>query len=131
VYVGPGSRWENPWRWRTRNGLARVPALNGTSWEVEDRISAANYHHPYCHPDGRITSHHVRFMTRAECVEVYRRALTDPTPRLRLWKYGEPPLTLAAAREELAGRDLYCRCALNQQCHADVLLQLANRWRCL
>lgn len=30
-------------------------------------------------------------------------------------------------RAELAGRDLACWCPLDQPCHADVLLELANR----
>ena len=30
-------------------------------------------------------------------------------------------------REQLAGRDLACWCPLDQPCHADVLLDLANR----
>ena len=29
-------------------------------------------------------------------------------------------------RDELAGRDLVCWCPLDQPCHADVLLELAN-----
>lgn len=29
-------------------------------------------------------------------------------------------------RRELAGRDLMCWCALDQECHADVLLAIAN-----
>jgi hypothetical protein len=36
------------------------------------------------------------------------------------------PEQAAAAREELAGRDLACWCPLDQPCHADVLLHLAN-----
>jgi hypothetical protein len=31
-----------------------------------------------------------------------------------------------AARRELAGKDLACWCPLDQPCHADVLLELAN-----
>ncbi|WP_242089217.1 DUF4326 domain-containing protein [Curtobacterium sp. DN_7.5] len=31
-----------------------------------------------------------------------------------------------AARSELAGHDLACWCPLDQPCHADVLLELAN-----
>jgi hypothetical protein len=31
-----------------------------------------------------------------------------------------------AARQELAGRDLACWCGLDEPCHADVLLELAN-----
>ncbi|MEV7358179.1 DUF4326 domain-containing protein [Kitasatospora sp. NPDC091276] len=37
------------------------------------------------------------------------------------------PDPAAAARAELAGHDLACRCALSQLCHADVLLELANQ----
>jgi hypothetical protein len=29
-------------------------------------------------------------------------------------------------REHLAGHDLACYCPLDQQCHADVLLEIAN-----
>lgn len=31
-------------------------------------------------------------------------------------------------RAQLIGRDLACWCALDQPCHADVLLELANGW---
>jgi hypothetical protein len=31
-----------------------------------------------------------------------------------------------AARRELAGKDLACWCPLDQPCHADVLLEIAN-----
>ena len=34
--------------------------------------------------------------------------------------------SLAEIRAELAGRDLACWCPLDQPCHADVLLDLAN-----
>lgn len=36
------------------------------------------------------------------------------------------PGYLAEARAELAGRDLACWCNLDQPCHADVLLEIAN-----
>jgi len=32
----------------------------------------------------------------------------------------------AAAREQLRGKDLACWCGLDQPCHADVLLEIAN-----
>lgn len=38
-----------------------------------------------------------------------------------------PPPTLDAVRAELRGKNLACFCALDQPCHADVLLELANR----
>jgi hypothetical protein len=36
------------------------------------------------------------------------------------------PEMTAAARRELAGRDLACWCPLDEPCHADVLLAVAN-----
>lgn len=36
------------------------------------------------------------------------------------------PAIEAAARRELAGKDLVCWCPLDQPCHADVLLRIAN-----
>lgn len=44
-------------------------------------------------------------------VALYRAAFTPDAPE---------------ARAELAGRDLACWCPLDQPCHADVLLELAN-----
>ena len=37
------------------------------------------------------------------------------------------PPTIADVRAALAGRDLACFCPLDQPCHGDVLLELANR----
>jgi hypothetical protein len=34
--------------------------------------------------------------------------------------------TIAEVRRELRGRDLACWCVLDQLCHADVLLEIAN-----
>ena len=36
------------------------------------------------------------------------------------------PELIEAARRELVGRDLACFCPLDQPCHGDVLLELAN-----
>lgn len=127
VYVGRGSVWANPYRWRSTEALARVPALDGSAWEYETRISADGHHHPYKHADGRVTSHRSRYMTRQECLDLYRQSLLEPTYRLRIWRQDlSQRLTVDMVRAELAGRDLACRCALNQLCHADVLLEVAN-----
>lgn len=127
VYVGRGTRWGNPWRLKTPNALARVPALDGSAWEVEGRISAHGMSHPYFHPGGRVTHHRIRYMTRAECVEVYRAALTEPTFERHVFQgVGEPWLSVEDVRRELAGRDLACWCRPDQPCHADVLIELAN-----
>lgn len=49
-----------------------------------------------------------------------------PTP----WPKGKipagPPTTIDDVRAELRGKNLACWCALDQPCHADVLLRLAN-----
>lgn len=126
VYVGRGSRFGNPFGYRTRNALARVPALDGSPWEYESRISAHGMQHNYVHPDGRVTGHTVRYMTRAECVGLYQAALLEPTPEIHLYQgHGLPWLSAEIVREALAGRDLMCWCPLDEPCHADVLLLVA------
>lgn len=60
--------------------------------------------------------------SRAYAVELFRRLL-------RLWPDGLGPYpypTAADIRTELAGKDLTCWCPLDQPCHADVLLKIAN-----
>ncbi len=52
--------------------------------------------------------------TREDCVQLYR-------------LYQVPWLELKMAREELRGKNLACFCPLNQPCHADVLLEIANK----
>ena len=127
VYVGRPTVWGNPFAYKTFTGLARVPAVDGSAWEYEGRISADGAQHDFHHTDGRVTRHNVRWMTRAECVEVFRRALVTPTRDLRLWnRAGRSAMTPGLVREQLAGRDLACWCPLDQPCHADVLLVVAN-----
>jgi hypothetical protein len=58
---------------------------------------------------------------------------SEAEPDLRLAEkrlYGEAPATLypgEIAALLLCGKDLACWCPLDQPCHADVLLELANR----
>ncbi len=54
---------------------------------------------------------------RARVVELYRRDLGA----------GCLAFTEGDVRRELAGRDLACWCPLDGPCHADVLLEVANR----
>lgn len=42
------------------------------------------------------------------------------------WEGGYRCLTIEDVRRELAGKNLMCFCPLDQPCHADVLLELAN-----
>lgn len=141
IYVGRPSKWGNPFQLGTRSALARVPALDGSAWEYEGRISANGARHDCYHPDGHVTEHHVRYMTRIECVDLYRQVLVTPTPQLSLTQRVRRPdpsrhlgrnhfdvvtLTVEMAAAELAGRDLVCWCPLTEPCHVDVLLQIAN-----
>ena len=59
------------------------------------------------------------YMSAEQAVARYRRAIEDG------WD-GVP--TIREIREHLAGHDLACWCPLDQPCHADVLLQIANGW---
>ena len=58
-------------------------------------------------PDGRPIA------TRDEAVALYRKLVTGPPP--------------GRSYEELRGRNLACWCPLDGPCHADVLLERANR----
>ena len=51
---------------------------------------------------------------RDEAVRRYRELVTSA------------PDLVESIRQDLAGRDLACWCKLDQPCHADVLLELAN-----
>ncbi len=64
-------------------------------------------------PDPR---QHSRLLTRADAVELFRQFAVGH-------RY---PFGLETIRAELAGHDLACWCRLDQPCHADVLLELAN-----
>jgi hypothetical protein len=48
----------------------------------------------------------------------------EAVSRYRTYLRGEPEL-VAAARAELAGRDLACWCKPEQDCHADLLIVVA------
>jgi hypothetical protein len=55
---------------------------------------------------------------RAESVLRFRRALLEGD--------GSLPFTIEQVRRDLRGKNLACWCPLDQPCHADVLLQVAN-----
>lgn len=67
---------------------------------------------------------------RAACLGVWQPSLNDGMPSyyddLCEWRnrIGGHPLELIIS--ELRGKDLACFCPLDQPCHADVLLELAN-----
>jgi hypothetical protein len=97
VAVGRGTRWGNPYR--------VIPVRASGPFDVE-------------RADGG-------FLGRAEDIELartiaverYRHALEQ------FWADYPRPSEIRAG---LAGRDLMCWCPLDQPCHADVLLEIAN-----
>jgi Domain of unknown function (DUF4326) len=130
VYVGRGGLWGNPYRYRTLEALARVPAADlVTPWEYEGRTSADGAQHDMHWPGGEVTRHAIRFMTIEEIIATYRRALIAPHKGLRLVKRhgGEVHhITVEMVRRELAGQHLACWCKPGAPCHGDVLLWAAN-----
>lgn len=125
VYVGRGSKWGNPFRLNDRSGLAREPAIHNPDklWEYEGRISAAGTRHDFHHPGGKITRVDVRYMTLSETILCYRAYVTGGEWPCD-WKRSS---RVEEIRSTLAGKDLACWCPLDQPCHADVLLELANK----
>lgn len=76
----------------------------------------ARYNAPWCTPQAGIVSD-------AACAkELYRQYITyfieQDVPGAK---------QVRMALQELRGKDLVCWCPLDQPCHADVLLELANR----
>jgi len=68
-------------------------------------------------------------MTRAAAVEAYRYLISSAGTILwgsDVFGWEANPEIVTAAREELRGHDLACWCPLDQPCHADVLLEIAN-----
>lgn len=113
-YVGRGTRYGNPYR--LGDTQIRIPGIDGSEWQHEGRLGkTSGQRHAFVHPDKTITWHLVQDATPEQVVELYRRWLTDR------------PALVEAAREELAGRVLMCWCSVDLPCHADVLIELANR----
>jgi hypothetical protein len=133
VVVARPSLWGNPFR----VGVAqlRFPRVDDGAelWEFEGRLgkrsgSREAFHHGdfSIRPDGskeyRVTWHEVRDATVEECVELFRQYVCGGGPMLD-WT---PSDVTADIREKLAGHNLACWCPLDQPCHADVLLEIAN-----
>lgn len=101
VFVGHGSHWENPYSIEEmQKRLDHIAEAFGGSTELNARELA---------------------------VEAFRCDL-QYGPDSVWWWYGPHMGILKALRHlpELRGKNLACTCALDQPCHADVLLDLAN-----
>ncbi len=97
--------------WRMPEGAVYVgrPTEWGNPWTVGAPIMLEWHDRRW--GDGSLSCREM--VTTAELsVALYRIAFTPDATEIR---------------NELAGRDLACWCPLDQPCHADVLLELANR----
>lgn len=135
IVVARPSRWGNPFRLHDQmSGLVHHGPRHlerfSRSWDHEGRISADGNRHDMWFSRDDVVETHVRWATRAELVELYRLTLTDPTPAMvaahpsARGRFAR--VTVDEIRAELRGHDLACWCPLDQPCHADVLIELAN-----
>lgn len=97
VYVGRPTKWGNPY-------VVGAVLCDRTAYDDNGRVR-----------------------DRQHAVDLYRRWIEGATGGLRT-SFGPTSsafLTMGDPRD-LAGRDLACWCPVDQPCHADVLLDLAN-----
>ena len=108
--------------WRKPEGV--IVVARPTRWGNPFKVGE---YAPHVHPSAA-WPHHLyidrhRVVRADQAVALYRRIVTQPEEH----RYdGFTPPTLAEIVAELRGRDLACWCPLDQPCHADVLLELAN-----
>ena len=102
VYVGRPTKWGNPYTVGQVGDMRRW-----TGWFVGELRDDTADHGQY-----QMQAH-----ANARAVELYR---------LHTGPVGNYELDVDEVRRELGGKDLACWCRLDQPCHADVLLEIAN-----
>jgi hypothetical protein len=117
IYVGRPGRWGNPFNFKSPdhcwNALA-LGCLGNAAGRHEASVKA--FRQWVLNPGGRIKE--MEF-----CVVVESRGKKIPIgPKA---KAGVAP-SIIEIREALRGKNLACFCRLDQPCHADVLLEIAN-----
>ena len=108
VYVGRPTRWGNPFRVGCHYKR-----------DVDGGISRLGARFIYLEAfEGYQDETYTTIRTAVEAIDWFRWYWTTMTEQ-----------ELATMREALRGRDLACWCPLDQPCHADVLLEIANDTR--
>lgn len=106
--------------WRKPEGAIVVsrPSKWGNPFSVGDCFqfcADVKHWHVYDHSgDALLGYYETKASAATQAVRLFRAVLDSG-----LW-------SAELARDDLAGRDLCCWCALDQPCHADVLLEIAN-----
>lgn len=105
VYVGRGSKWGNPFKVGKPCGV--FPEGMGMHGKAETLIPS---------------------LSIEQAMEFYRNALRGwLSPEMYPFGHDwEPRIRHYSPQYELRGKDLACWCPLDQPCHADILLELAN-----
>jgi hypothetical protein len=109
IYVGRPTRWGNPWR------IYHGHHLVGPQWQV-CRDTWRHIPADQCVWSYVSSSHPIAV---EEAVGRYQMLLQV--------RQRDEPARLADWLKPLRGRDLACWCRLDQPCHADVLLEIANK----
>lgn len=86
-------------------------------WRLPDGAMSVARPHRYGNPFIVATPTNGGNITREKAVTMFRAALTE----------GRLQFAVAEVSRELQGKALACWCPLDQPCHADVLLEVANR----
>lgn len=63
---------------------------------------------------------------RSRCIKLYTQCVFGNAPSIRADVLASRSL-VAQRLDELRGKNLACWCPLDEPCHADVLLEMANR----
>jgi hypothetical protein len=135
VVVARPTKWGNPFRLHDQSyGLVHYGPRHlerfGREWDYEGRISAHGTSHDMWFSADDIVETYVRWATREEIVELYRLTLFDPTHGMRMAypsRYGHfAKVTPDEIRAELRGKDVACWCRIDQICHGDIILEIAN-----
>lgn len=135
IVVARPSKWGNPFRLGERmGGLVHYGPKHlerfGREWDFEGRISADGMSHHMWFSADDVVETYVRWATRDEVVELFRLTLFDPTPGMLLAYPSRSghflKVDIGDIKRELRGHDLACWCPLDEPCHADVLLEVAN-----
>jgi hypothetical protein len=120
VYVGRGSKWGNPFRVYLCDCCGHWDVIdnNDVTHHVDHAVARGEAQpkgivlDPTPTPRGELERH----AAIRHAVELYAQDI----------EWGSAAFTADDVRDELAGKDLMCWCALDALCHADVLLEIAN-----
>lgn len=119
IYVGRPSKWGNPFNFRASE-YCWIALSYGCRGDLRGRVEASvRAFRQWIDPGfGRRSILHEE-QIKMGCGDQW----IDLGPKIEA---GEAP-TIDDICRELRGHDLACWCRLDQPCHADVLLELANR----